>query len=216
MTPEGRTPMRHRIRLAGLAACVLAAVSCGDVVRDGRAPVFLVINSLSGAFGGTPTKLSGNVTSDVITNVTTGGTCSTASPCPTVFNDVGQVVIGASLKDIGTAASPTAATSNNAVTITRIHVQYRRTDGRNTQGVDVPFAFDGAATGTVNVGAPVTLGFELVRNVAKQESPLVQLRTSSAFLTVIADVTFYGTDQVGNAVSVMGSIQIDFGNFADA
>jgi hypothetical protein len=28
-------------------------------------------------------------------------------------------------------------------------------------------------------------------------------------------VTFYGHDQVGNDVSVMGSIQIDFGNFAD-
>jgi hypothetical protein len=216
MTPDGLTPMRHRTRLTALAALVLATISCGDVARQGRSPVYLVINTLQGAFGGTPSKLAGNVLSDVITNVTSGGTCTTANPCPTVFNDVGQVSLGESLKDVGTVTSPAAATSNNAVTVTRFHVEYRRADGRNTPGVDVPFAFDGAATGTLNVGSPLTLGFELVRATAKQEAPLVQLRISPNIITVIADITFYGTDQVGNAVSVTGSIQIDFGNFADA
>jgi hypothetical protein len=28
-------------------------------------------------------------------------------------------------------------------------------------------------------------------------------------------VTFYGQDRVGNAISVMGTIQIDFANFGD-
>jgi len=28
-------------------------------------------------------------------------------------------------------------------------------------------------------------------------------------------VTFYGTDRVGNDISVTGSIQVDFGNFGD-
>jgi len=79
----------------------------------------------------------------------------------------------------------------------------------------VPYSFDGAATGTIPAGGSLTLGFDLVRNVAKQESPLAQLRTSPNIITSIALVTFYGRDRVGNNVSVTGQIQIDFGNFGD-
>ena len=64
-------------------------------------------------------------------------------------------------------------------------------------------------------GPSRSLDFELVRTSAKQESPLIQLRTSPNVLTVIAKVTFYGADRVGNAVSVMGQIQINFANFGD-
>ena len=103
----------------------------------------------------------------------------------------------------------------NEVTITRYHVEYTRADGRNTPGADVPYSFDGAATGTIPAGGSLTLGFDLVRNVAKQESPLAQLRTSPNIITSIALVTFYGRDRVGNNVSVTGQIQIDFGNFGD-
>ena len=109
----------------------------------------------------------------------------------------------------------TKTTSNNAVTFNRYHVSYKRADGRNTPGVDVPYPFDGAATITVLPGAKAGLSFELVRHVAKQETPLVQLRANSAIITTLAEVTFYGQDQVGNDVVVKGSIQIDFGNFGD-
>jgi hypothetical protein len=106
-------------------------------------------------------------------------------------------------------------TSNNQVTLTRYHVTYRRADGRNTPGLDVPFGFDGAATGTVPPTGALTLSFELVRHVAKQESPLAQLVLSPNIINTIADVTFYGTDLVGNAVSASGSMSIEFGNFGD-
>ncbi|MCK7469888.1 MAG: hypothetical protein MZU95_03085 [Desulfomicrobium escambiense] len=42
-----------------------------------------------------------------------------------------------------------APTPVNSVTVTRYHVAFKRSDGRNTPGVDVPYAFDGAATGTI-------------------------------------------------------------------
>ena len=64
-------------------------------------------------------------------------------------------------------------------------------------------------------GGTLSLGFELVRHVAKQESPLVQLVTSPTIISTIADITFYGADRVGNEVQVTGSILIDFGNFGD-
>lgn len=193
----------------------LATTSCGDVVRNGRAPVILVINTLQGAHGNTPTNLSGFLNSDVITNLTTPPPCTTNNPCPTIFNDVGQASLSLALKDVGTTAAPTAGTSNNQVTINRVHIDYVRADGRNTPGVDVPYGFDGAITATVPASGTITLSFELVRHVAKEEAPLIQLQTSASVITTIAHVTFYGTDLVGNEISATGTIQIDFGNFGD-
>ena len=129
-----------------------------------------------------------------------------------MFDDPGTV--SASARATRHAQSD-APTTNNEVTITRVHVEYVRADGRNTPGVDVPYAFDGAVTGTVPAAGSATLGFELVRSVAKQEAPLVQLRTSSAVMTCIANVTFYGQDRTGNNINATGQIQINFGNFGD-
>jgi hypothetical protein len=207
--------MRNVIRLIGLSALVAASVSCGDVVRQGSSPVYLVVDLLQGQRGavqpGTP---SSPLISDVITNVTSPAPCTTDSPCPTVFGDNGLATLRAPLKDIG-ATTSLSPTSNNEVTINRIHVEFVRADGRGTPGVDVPYAFDTAVTGTITAGGTLSLAFELVRNVAKQESPLVQLRTNPNILNVIANVTFYGTDRTGNAIQATGQLAVEFGNFGD-
>jgi hypothetical protein len=205
--------MRNFTRFLAVAALIGTATSCGDVVRNGRAPSYLVIDSLQGIrgaaiTGGTPTS---TLVSDVI--VTSPAPCTVASPC--IFGDPGQAAMHLALKDPGPAAAPTQPSLVNAITINRYHVDYVRADGRNTPGVDVPYGFDGAVTVTVSGTNPSPVGFELVRVVAKEESPLVQLKNSASFITVLANVTFYGHDQAGNEVSVTGSIQIDFGNFGD-
>jgi hypothetical protein len=69
---------------------------------------------------------------------------------------------------------------------------------------------------TIPVGSSVAVPFELVRAVAKKETPLVSLVISSNIVTMVAEVTFYGSDQAGNTVTVTGSIQVDFGNFGDS
>jgi hypothetical protein len=201
--------MRTAARFIGVAAIVAATASCGDVVREGRAPVYLVIDTLAGSTGNP-------VLSDVQTLATSPAPCSTTSPCPTIINDVGQVTFRVVLKDIGTPGSPAQPTSNNDVTISRYRVTYRRADGRNTPGVDVPYPFDGALTGTVPAGGSASLSFNLVRNVAKVESPLAQLVNSFTILSTFTEVTFYGRDRVGNDISVTGTIQIEFGNFGDS
>ena len=209
------TRMGFFSRILLTAAAAVAATSCGDVVRAGRAPVFLVIDSVAGARGSDPEKFTSNLSSDVITNITSPAPCSSDNPCPTIFSDGGQVTFRLSPKDIGPAAVPSVPSANNEVTVTRVHVAYRRTDGRNTQGVDVPYAFDTAATVTVPASGTATMGFLLVRNTAKMEAPLVQLKSNGVIISTIADVTFYGQDMVGNAISATGSIGIDFGNFGD-
>ena len=70
--------------------------------------------------------------------------------------------------------------------------------------------FDTFATVVVPPTGTATVGFELVRSRRKDVSPLLDLRNGGTVLGMTADVTFFGTDQVGNAVSVMGSIQIEF------
>jgi hypothetical protein len=101
------------------------------------------------------------------------------------------------------------------VTINRYRVIYRRTDGRNAEGTEVPYRFDSALTFTVPSDGVATAGFQLVRNTAKWEAPLRALAFDRGFIHTIAEVTFYGRDQAGNDVSVSASIGIDFADFAD-
>lgn len=209
------TQMRMFTQFVCLATLAAATVSCGDVARQGQSPVYLVIESMQGRRGGVGTTGGGAVLpSDVITNVTSPEPCSPTRPCPTIFSDTGSANIRLAMKDIGTLGNA-APTSNNVVTLNRYRVSYRRADGRNTPGVDVPYAFDGASTVSISSATASTVGFELVRIAAKAESPLVQMKTNGLFVTVLADVTFFGQDQVGNDVSVTGTIQIDFGNYGD-
>jgi hypothetical protein len=212
------TRMRMITRLLACAALVGTAASCGDVVRTGRSPVILVINSLTATPGGGHGAgvFSSVLLSDVVVLLNAPPPCTPASPCPTIFNDSGQLTLSLALKDIGNPGTTLQPTTNNAVTVNRIHVEYIRADGRNTPGVDVPYAFDGAATGTVPATGQLVIGFEIVKHVAKEESPLVQLRTSQSIITTIARVTVYGRDMVGNDISATGQIQIDFGNFGDS
>ncbi|MGE3955929.1 MAG: hypothetical protein AB7H96_04360 [Vicinamibacterales bacterium] len=208
--------MRHFTSLAIVTTLAVGAASCGDVARSGRSPVFLVIDSLGALAGGADdTQATSFLSSDVQRMDTKPAPCSETSPCATTYGDAGEAVFHLSLRDIGAVGSVTEPSSNNQVTLTRYRVTYRRSDGRNTQGVDVPYAFDGAATVTVPASGTAKLGFELVRNVAKMEAPLVQLVSNYTIITTIADVTFYGQDLVGNEIQATGSIQVNFGNFAD-
>jgi len=52
------------------------------------------------------------------------------------------------LKDLGNGMAVAAPTPVNQITVNRYRVDFKRSDGRNTPGVDVPYGFDGSATGT--------------------------------------------------------------------
>ena len=194
------------VGVLAVASAALSVAGCGDFVQSSRSPSQLVIVALEGASGATPNEFGNTVSSDVVTIVNNRAT---------IFNDVGRVTLAMQLRDPGAPGVAATPTPINQVTITRYHVQYRRSDGRNTPGVDVPNAFDSAITVTVPADGTVRAGFDLVRNVAKEEAPLTTLRTGETFITTIAEVTFYGRDQAGNEVSATGSIGITFGNFAD-
>lgn len=191
-----------RIRLAVALAGALLLTSCSEAIRSGQSPAYLTMLSLQGA-SGVAGSFGAVLQSDVLNvNPTTGA--------QSIAPDRGQASMQLVLKDpLGSA--PSAA---NAITITQYHVEYIRSDGRNTQGVDVPFAFDGAVTVTISdVGS---VPFTLVRVQAKQEAPLQALAFSGGAntITTIARVTFYGHDQNGREVTVNGSIEVAFSDWA--
>ena len=208
--------LSNRAAAAAMSLLALAASGCGEYVREqGRSPSQVVILSLLAAPGSEPDEMGSNLISDVLTGRTSPEPCTAESPCFTVFNDVGEVTMTIVLKDQGVSGITAAPSALNAVTIDRYRVVYRRTDGRNTPGVDVPFPFDGGTTFTVPASGTVTHGFELVRNTAKSEAPLRALVTNGVIIATIAEVTFFGRDLAGNAVQASGNIQVNFGNFGN-
>jgi hypothetical protein len=189
-------------------ACVLSIAilsGCGDVVRQGAGSSYLIITGMDAASGAEPNEFGSTLSSDVITLI---------DDSPTIFNDIGRARFVLGMKDPGGADNPLVPTSNNFITLNRYHVRFFRADGRNTPGVDVPYAFDGAFTLTVR-GAEATSAFTIVRTHAKAEAPLAALGRNFTVISTIAEVTFYGSDQTGREVTVVGQIGVDFANFGD-
>lgn len=209
-----RTPnlIRHLTAALVAAAAVASGASCSDMARTGTGPAFLIMESVQASRGGGGTFTT-SLLSDVLTivNVTVGGA---TVPTPTIFNDLGQASIRAEMKN---QLATTAPTPVNSITLNRYRVRFRRTDGQNREGIDVPYGFDGGTTATIPVGGAVLINFDLVRHQTKSEPPLRNLINGGGlrFISVIAEVTFYGADQAGNEVSITGSIDVQFGDFGD-
>ena len=191
--------------VAGLGAvlCLLGAVACNDLVQASRSSTILVIERIGAAGGGTPDDpIATLLNSDVLLN-------------GSVFPDIGRVTTRLAFKSPGTSENPASPTSANWVTVTGYRVVYRRTDGRNRAGVDVPYPFEGGMTmTTIDISSAE---FTLVRAQAKLESPLIELRFGGGAVTisVIAELTFFGHDQTGAAITAEGTIGINFADYGD-
>jgi hypothetical protein len=194
-----------RAAARGLAAAALAvsaalgASSCAsDTISTGDSSVYLVVTGFEAAPGGSEGSFDTKLSSDVVTS-------------GTVYEDLGRISFALGRKNITAPLS-----ENNLVTINRYRVTFTRADGRNTPGVDVPYPFDGAVTFTVpETGSSGT--FLLVRPQAKLEPPLIGLRGGGGAiaLTTLAEVTFYGRDQVGNDVTASASMTVTFADYGD-
>src|SRR5262245_30818204 len=121
--------LRQAIAAAALLSAVAGHVSCGDVVRQGRSPVLILVDKMSGIPGtssGSGTAADGVLNSDVEIKGST-------------FNDLGSATMRLVPKNVNTTPAGPLLTTNNEVTIARIHVSYRRADGQNQPGLDVPY-----------------------------------------------------------------------------
>lgn len=200
--------------LAVIVSSILGLASCAsEFTRTGSSPSFLVIESMLGASGDDPDEFGTPLFADVLDRALQ--TVNDQEVCvPLIFNDLGQVRVRGQMRN---PTSPTAPTGINSITIERYRVVFRRADGRNTPGVDVPHPIDGAATFTVPADGSATFAFDVVRHQAKLEAPLRAMvgNGGSLFISTLAEITFYGHDQAGNEVTVAGTLAVNFGDFGD-
>lgn len=205
--------VNHRIAALLLAASALVTGACGEVARTGRSPAYLQVVRLEAASGAEPDLFGSTLFSDVLTLVRD----DKDNLVPTIFADLGRVEFRVSLKDPGPSAAPTTPSTLNAVTLSQYRVVFKRSDGRNTQGVDVPYAFDGGLTFTVPPAGTASGTFAVVRHQAKQEPPLRNMANNGGaqLISTVAELTFYGKDQAGNDVVATATMSVNFGDFGD-
>ena len=180
-----------RVGAAVGAALALAMAGCGaDYVEDSRAPVYLQIQSINGG---------AQLDSDVRNGEFSSFVCE---------NEVDVAVTVLNKNPNG----PTAASSS--VQLESYEIRYTRTDGRGTEGIDVPYRITGNLALTVEVGGDATFPLEVVRRQAKLDPPLNNI-SQTTIVTVSAQVTLYGKTVAGERLSASGRFQIDFADFGD-
>lgn len=194
-----------KLKIIGLIIMALVMTSCSSCTADSTSASALFINSLTG-------------------NDLLGEAGST-----TVFSDV--ITEGSIINDNGVASliarpiNPAADSINFEhtyymdVLVDQIDVEFRRTDGRNMEGVDVPYRFTQPMNMVVPIYENIDIPFVLIRHVAKMEAPLLALReipSREFVLQLVAIVTIHGKDLGGHRVApVTGYLSVWCANFAD-
>lgn len=189
-----RLARRTRLASALATAVALAGAGCAaDYVTGSTAPVNLYIPLIN---NGAP------LDSDVRKGA------SSTFVCP----DIVEVAIAVRNKNPN-APAPTVPSH---VFIKSYQVQYFRTDGRGTEGIDVPYRITGNTAFEVDVATSGTssMPLEVVRRQAKLEPPLTNIYQAS-ILTAMAEVTLYGETVSGHAVTSSARFQINFADYGD-
>jgi len=190
----------------------LSAVGCvPDWAQQNSSPYILEIASITGASGSLP----------ILSDVSVDGS---------IVNDEALVTVNAFRKN----NNPSLGTSPvEHLYLERYEVRYFRTDGRNQEGVDVPYRTTGAL-GNVRFHTPgpggggevsSTVSVTIVRHQAKAEPPLLNLRFvtgtdvgnlqfgGAGILTCIAEITIHGRTVQGDAMEAVGRVNVTFANF---
>jgi hypothetical protein len=180
---------------------ILMLSACNPLEDDSKSSSFIIIESITG------TDLAGKTASFLQSDVVLTDL--------TVVADVATATLRASLLDPAPILKPS---QYNDIILDRYIVSYSRVDGKNRQGVDVPYSFEGSLSQILKIGTGVTLSFVVVREVAKLESPLIDLVQNRAegVIEATAKIEFYGHDLVNNKVTATGYLTIFFANYADS
>lgn len=195
------------MKLKILTLIIVTALLSGCVAKekDTTSASFLVINSLTGK------DLEGKVGSTTI--------FSDVSLAGSIVNDNGVASVTTLTYDPTEDSDEHDITYYMDVIVDQIDVEFMRTDGRNVEGVDVPYRFTQPMTMLVPVDAKVDIPFVLIRHVAKLEAPLLPLRevpSREFILQLVAKVTLHGKDLGGHRVApVSGYASVHCANFAD-
>jgi len=191
------------IKIVTLIPILLFVFACNPIENDSNSTMLLIVESLMG------TDQEGNdsnfIQSDVLSE-------DSATGQDTIFADIATAALKANFLD----PEPLLGTSQyNSIIVTRYIVSYFRSDGKNREGIDVPYSFEGYLNEQIEANQTVNISFVIVREVAKAEPPLVDLSLgrSDGVLEVTAKVEFYGHDLTNREVNATAYISIFFANY---
>lgn len=191
---------KHILMGLALLAASIFLPACNPLEDESRSNSILVVENVTGKdMSGTD---AGFLQSDVLKTDNT------------IVADTAKATLSARLMD----PAPILGTSQYSdIMITRYVVSFSRTDGRNRPGADVPFPFEGSLSTLVRVDSTTSVDFVIVREAAKLEAPLVNLRDSAYgdILNMTAKIEFYGHDLADKAVKATGYLTVYFANYAD-
>lgn len=198
--------LKTLLKILAILPVILLYISCNPVADDSRSASLLIVESLLGK------DLEGNDTnflqSDVIFQDPDDPLKST------IYADIASATFRGRLVNPNSVTGPS---DYNDITITRYIVSYTRADGRNVEGVDIPYSFEGNMSAVVSIDSTLGVSFVIVREVAKLEPPLIGLHEwrDAGVLEVTAKVEFYGQDQTGRVIKATAYLTIFFANYSN-
>jgi hypothetical protein len=192
----GSGRMTRGLVVVGLAAALSACTP--NFATQSNADVILRIIKITGNPGGQGQEDGDFLNSDV----------------DPVFNDNATIEFESILKN----PAVTNVGLFNDILLERYEVVYKRSDGRNQEGVDVPYRISGGMATQVPAGGSGGAAIVVVRHQAKLEPPLLNLSApggGALVLTVVAEITIHGRTTSGRAVTTSGLLTINFADFID-
>lgn len=195
----------HIIKLTIIFSVVILLYACNPIENETRSASILYVDSITG------TDIEENEVNFVQSDVAVQGADSQQV---SVTADLVTATLGVRSID----PEPIYGTSQyNNVTVDRYVVKYSRTDGKNREGIDVPYSFEGSLSTEIQVGSSQSISIVIVREAAKLEPPLINLRGGSeeVVLTVNATIDFYGHDLANRTVKATGYITIYFADYVN-
>lgn len=191
---------KHILMGLALLAASIFLPACNPLENDSRSNSILFVETITGKdMSGTD---AGFLQSDVVKKDNS------------IAADTAKATLSARFMD----PAPILGTSQYSdIMVTRYVVSYSRTDGRNRPGADVPFPFEGSLTTLVRIDSTASVNFVIVREAAKLEAPLINLRDSAYgdILNMTAKIEFYGHDLTDKAVKATGYLTVYFANYVD-
>ena len=205
--------------VSSAALVAIAGLLCGsctpDFVTQDESDLILRIVSVIGEPGSEDGTDGDTLFSDV---------------CCAIINDNATLTFQALPKN----ANLDVIDPHNDVLLERYEVVYFRSDGRNTEGVDVPYRITGPMARLVraDLGAATEASIVVVRHQAKVEPPLRNLHgvfaqgapppngrqvfeiSGAGIVTTIAEITVHGRTTNGRAVRAQTRLQIVFADFS--
>jgi len=190
------------ILLSGLAvAAAFGLMACNPIEDDSQSNSLLTVLGIQG------TDIGGNEVNYLQSDVV-----DMSNGSAVVFADAAA----AAITNRPLSPDPISGTSQYYdVLLTRYVVTFSLPNGANAEGTDVPYSFEGNLSVLVPINGDADFSFVIVREVAKLEPPLFQLRGALDVLQTTAKVQFFGHDLANHKVSATGYLTVYFANYAD-